>query len=96
MPTQERVEQNERLFRAVNERIAEVTERLLDANDADADFYCECARPACLERIQLTLDEYRRIRADRQQFVIVPGHELLDFERVVRREASYFVVEKPA
>jgi hypothetical protein len=42
----ERVEQNERLFREVNERIAEVTERVLDGGAADADFYCECAQRA--------------------------------------------------
>ncbi len=97
MPTQERVEQNEKLFREVNERIADVTERVLEAanTDSDADFYCECAQTECLERIRLTLVDYKRVRADRRHFFVVPGHELPEHERVVRREDVFFVVEKP-
>jgi hypothetical protein len=95
VPAQERVEQNERLFREVNERIAEVTERVLDGYAADADFYCECARKACLERVRLTLAEYRGVRTHPRHFVLVVGHELPEFEDVVRREAGYIVVEKP-
>jgi hypothetical protein len=96
VPSQERVEQNERLFREVNERIAEVTERVQDVVDSDADFYCECARKTCLERIRLTVDEYKAVRADKRHFIVVPGHELPENEQVVRREADYLVVEKPA
>ena len=96
MPTQERVEQNERLFREVNERIAEVTERVPEVDESDADFYCECASRACLERIRLTVDEYRAVRSDTRHFIVVPGHELPKNERVVRREVDYLVVEKPA
>ena len=96
MPTQERVEQNEKLFREVNERIADVTERVLDvADDPDADFYCECAETACLERIRLTLHDYKSVRADDRHFLVVPGHELPEHERVVRREDVFLVVEKP-
>jgi hypothetical protein len=95
VPAQERVEQNERLFREVNERIAEVTERVLDGDSADADFYCECARQACLERVRLTLREYQSVRTDASHFVVAVGHELPEYENIVRREAGYVVVEKP-
>ena len=95
MPTQSRVEQNERLFREVNERIADVTARVLDGGEADADFYCECARRACLERVRLSLDDYRAVRRNESFFFVVPGHELPEHERVVRIEANYVVVEKP-
>jgi hypothetical protein len=96
VPTQGRVEQNEKLFREVNERIAEVTERVQDVVDSDADFYCECASKGCLERIRITVDEYQQVRAHDRHFFVVPGHELPAHERVVRREEAYLVVEKPA
>jgi hypothetical protein len=47
-----------------------------------------------VERVEMTLDEYRRVRADESHFFTVPGHELPWVEGVVRREPSYAVVEK--
>ena len=46
----------EALFRDVNERIAESAERF---NARDAEFVCECADPACAERVPATLSNTR-------------------------------------
>jgi hypothetical protein len=96
VPTKGRVQQNERLFREVNERIADVTERVLDGGDADAEFYCECAHRSCFERVRLSLAEYRVVRESPNQYFLVPGHELPEHERVVRTAETYLVVEKPS
>ncbi len=54
MNDHERRATTEALFRDVNERIAESAERF----DADqAEFICECADPACTDRVPATLAE---------------------------------------
>jgi hypothetical protein len=81
----------EALFRDVNERIAESAQRF----EADStEFVCECADPTCADRVQATLDEYEEVRADGATFMLTPGHEHTDIERVVSRRGGFHVVEK--
>jgi hypothetical protein len=81
----------EALFRDVNERIAESAERF----DAEStQFVCECADPGCAHRLEATLDEYEEVRADGATFMLAPGHEHTDIERVVARRSRFNVVEK--
>jgi hypothetical protein len=84
--------QTEALFRDVNERIAESAARF----SADlAEFVCECADPNCTHRIETTLEHYDEVRDDPTHFLLIPGHEDDDIERVVeRRGAKLAVVEK--
>jgi hypothetical protein len=93
--TRERIEKNERLFREVNERIREVGERFADGLTL-FDFFCECADFECIERLTLTLRDYESVRAHPARFVVLPGHELPDAERVVDRKDGFVVVEKPS
>ena len=87
-----RIAHTEALFRSVNERIAESAERF---SAEDAEFVCECADPACAEHIPATLDQYEEVRSDATHFLLVPGHERKEVERVVRRPDKRFaVVEK--
>jgi hypothetical protein len=87
-----RIARTEALFRDVNERIAESAQRF---NAADAEFVCECADPACAERVPATLDEYEDVRSDGTHFLLVPGHEDTRMERVVEKPHRRFaVVEK--
>jgi len=58
-------------------------------------FVCECADRDCTERIQLSASEYAGIRRDPRRFVVVPGHEFAELERVVEAHDGYEVVEKP-
>jgi hypothetical protein len=87
----EKIARNEALFREVNERIAETAERF----DADeASFVCECADPACTERVDVTLEEYERVRSDGATFLLVPGHEDERVESVIELGDGHAVVEK--
>ena len=81
----------EALFRDVNERIAESAERF-DASSTQ--FVCECADANCTHRLEATLNEYEHVREDGATFMIAPGHEQADIERVVERRSRFQVVEK--
>jgi hypothetical protein len=83
--------QTEALFRDVNERIAESAERF---RADEAEFVCECADPTCTHRISTTLEHYDEVREDATQFLLVPGHEDPEIERVVQRKPAIAVVEK--
>jgi hypothetical protein len=82
---------NEALFRDVNERIAESADRF----GADkTEFVCECADPNCTDRVPATLAEYERVRAKPTTFLLAPGHDQPDIERVVSERRRFHVVEK--
>lgn len=42
----------------------------------------------------LTHDEYRQLRHDPAEFAVIPGHEQLDVEEVVDRNARWLIVRK--
>ena len=87
----QKLARNEALFREVNDQIHEVHD---DWGKRESRYICECADPHCFETIALSNDTYRNLREDPQRFVLVPGHELAELERVVERFQSYLVVEK--
>jgi len=89
--SEERVARNEALFREFNERV----ERLAD-DSPRIEFVCECGDLDCLERLALTHTSYEQVRSDPRRFVVAPGHENVEIERVVARRERYFVVEKLA
>ena len=88
-----RIGRNEVVFREVNERLRELGEGFSLVAEV-SDFVCECGDASCTDKIQLTLGEYEDVRSDPKWFVIVPGHENLEFERVMARHDGYLVVEK--
>jgi hypothetical protein len=83
--------QNEAFFRAVNECIAEASERF-DSNEAE--FLCECGDARCTHRIEVPLEEYENVRAHPTRFLIQHGHAEPEIEQVVRRRRGYAIVEK--
>jgi hypothetical protein len=87
----DRIARTESLFRDVNERIAETAERF---GSEDAVFVCECADATCDERLSAQLDEYEQVRDDGVRFLVAPGHEVPDYERVLYRHSKFQVVEK--
>ena len=94
---EERLAQNEALFREVNERVAEVATQFIEVDGTqgeEVEFTCECGRRDCTERIAMTVAEYQAIRAESTRFAVVPGHELPEVESVVERHPAYVVVEK--
>jgi len=95
MPTrEERIAKTESLFRNVNERIAEASERFDAGGNGDGEFMCECADASCAERLEVPLDEYEEVREDATTFVLDPDHVRPDIERIVRHGGAYAVVKK--
>ena len=89
----QRIGRNEDVFRKVNDQIAGVNEAF-GAFTGTMSVVCECGQTACMEQIELTLDEYRDLRADPTHFAVKPGHEIADVERIIERRPSYHVVAK--
>jgi hypothetical protein len=88
----QRAARNEEIFRGVNEQI--------DAGAAQHEienrlpFHCECGRATCLGTVEVTRAQYERVAAERYRFLLIPGHEHPDVERVVERHESFVVAEK--
>jgi hypothetical protein len=81
----------ESLFRDVNERIAETSEPF---GTDEAEFMCECADPACADRLEVPLAEYEEVREDGTTFLLDPEHLEPDVERIERHRRGYAVVRK--
>jgi hypothetical protein len=91
-PVDERNTRNQVVFREVNEHIAE-----LSGGWALADvslFICECSDQECAVALEITAEEYERVRADGARFVVRAGHELPELERVVDGNSRFLIVEK--
>ena len=96
-PRKDRLAKNEALFRGVNEKVKEVHGDLEAREPGELiDFICECGREDCLAQVQLTVAEYEAVRADPARFLIKPGHELTEVERVVEGTERFAVVRKHA
>ena len=88
----QRVAANEAAFRELNEAIEKG--QWPGEEDSPVGFRCECARLGCDQVIELTVDEYERVRAHPRRFALVPGHEVQQQESVVESRPGYVVVEK--
>lgn len=88
-----RLARNEALFRGVNERVREVRGDPGDPLER-IRFVCECGREDCVEEVELTVVEYEAVRSVASQFVVKPGHEFAEVERVLTENDRYSVVEK--
>lgn len=98
--------ENEAVFRQKNEAIeqglAELKEQAVEDKsipipaheDLSLYFYCECADENCKERIFLTLSDYQKLHKNRRKFIVLPGHEVVEVEKVVNKKKQYSIVEK--
>ena len=57
-------------------------------------FMCECSNRGCVDRVVLTKPEYEYVRAESDQFFVVPGHENAEVELVRERFPDYLIVAK--
>jgi hypothetical protein len=89
----ERAARNEALFREVNERLDELA-ATFQAVSEKAIFVCECADGTCIEKIEMSLDEYEAVRSRPEQFAVLPAHVYPDVERIEQETKRYVVVAK--
>lgn len=90
---EKRLALNEALFREINERVEERV-GAASPEDRPLTILCECGRLECVERITLSLREYRAAHGHPAQFTVVPGHAAEDVEDVVVRTDRFEVVRK--
>jgi hypothetical protein len=91
----ERLAENQKLFRKANERFEERVEEY-SRDGVAAPFLCECADESCLGRVDLTLAQYADIRRRPDRYVILPGHPTIEQEHVVDDKGDFQVVQKDA
>jgi hypothetical protein len=91
MSARAEIARNEAFFRAVNEGIAEASERF---ESEEAEFLCECGDDRCTHRIEVPLEEYERVRGNPTRFLVKRGHVVPEVEEVVQRRRRYAIVEK--
>jgi hypothetical protein len=88
-----RAARNQALFRAVNEQIHALNEAFAALTNKYT-IACECADTSCIEQLEITPEEYARVRAHPRRFAVLPGHVYPDVESVIEENAVYVVVEK--
>jgi hypothetical protein len=88
----ERAARNEEIFRDVNERIDEGAAQ--HGVQTPLPFHCECGQASCLDTIELAPPLYEQVAQERYRFIVVPGHEDVEIERIVERGPNHLVVEK--
>jgi hypothetical protein len=89
-----RVARNEAMYRAVNREIEHVSEDLGEGPQSELTVLCECGQDGCSQTVHLTVAEYESSHAQRDRFVVAPGHEDEQLEHVVDRKKGYLVVDK--
>lgn len=94
---------NEALIREVNERIEKVDKAAEEANVGPEgtffEFLCECGGGhaddvGCGEHVEMTIQEYERVRSQDDRFAVYPGHEHATLESVAARNERFVVVDK--
>ena len=84
---------NEAVVREVNEAVESIAAEWF-ADEEAIEFRCECIDLTCDARISLLRTQYEWVRASPVRFVVMPGHEDPEIERVVRDLDGARVVEK--
>lgn len=81
----------------VEGKFREANDRLTAGRPPGDDAFsvlCECGHPDCRALVDIDRDEYDALRAGEDCFAIVPGHEVVEAEEVLRRTERYWVVRK--
>ncbi len=73
-------------------RVNEAIER--GGRGSGSVFVCECGYLGCNSTVELSIAEYEAVRTGFDRFLVVPGHEIDEVDRVVERRGGYLVVVK--
>ncbi len=88
-----RVAANEAVFRTLNEKLEALNEAFAMATRTFS-IVCECGDIACSEQIELSREDYGRLRSEPTQFAIIHGHQVVGPEDVIERRDRYDIVRK--
>lgn len=104
---QKRKIENEVVFRKANERAQKSLKQVQDDaktnsddslafndNDIKLHFYCECADENCKSRIVMIPKKYQQLHSNKKAFIVLPGHEVSEIEKVLKKQSSYNLIEK--
>jgi hypothetical protein len=95
MTARERELQSRILRREVNERIAELIEVFDDkAEESVMTVFCECGSEECMTPIEMTLAEYRAVRAGATRWVISSAHIDTPANSIIARRNGYALIEQ--
>jgi hypothetical protein len=89
---EERIARNEASGRGINEQIEQAHGS--PPPDRFIRIVCECGYENCDRYIEVTMDEYQRIRNDPRQFCVVKDHVIQDVEKTVLEADRFTVVAK--
>jgi hypothetical protein len=90
----ERAAQNQALWRELNERLDARVVRWPGLQEALQRVLCECSLAHCGESLGMTHAQYVDAHRTDAHFAVAPHHDDPEFERVVERHPTYWVVEK--
>ena len=87
---------NEVLAKGLNQKLESLVEQGEEepVDQHPVDFFCECSTATCAERIRLTVARYDAIHSMPQDYIVRPGHQDQEVERVVDSEPGYLIVRK--
>jgi hypothetical protein len=57
-------------------------------------FVCECGNIGCQAKVTLSIAAYESVRQDFDRFLVVPGHEIANVDRVIEEHPGFLVVVK--
>jgi hypothetical protein len=92
-----KIVKNELLFQKANKRVTSSISKLTPNDfpaDMVVDIVCECANKACQERISLEHEDYTTDTKAPNSFTVKPEHYLPEFENILRKTPTYWVIEK--
>ena len=87
-----RISDSQEAFAKANEQIRASAERY--GFEQRVPFLCECSEATCTKSVRLFLTCYREARATGRSFILLPGHDDPQLERIVSHGDGYVLVEK--
>ncbi|MDX6451433.1 MAG: hypothetical protein QOH16_1482 [Gaiellaceae bacterium] len=80
--------------RAVENVFREINDAFLKLDHPH--FVCECSDASCAEAIDVSPETMRRLRENRNLYVLKPAHINSDLEQLVEPHPAFAIVRKPA
>ncbi|MBW4061751.1 hypothetical protein HJC99_04255 [Candidatus Saccharibacteria bacterium] len=89
--------ENEVIFKEYNEALLDRVNAILpEANKPSYEiaFICECSEETCQDRIELSVEQFKRLTNHPRRFILKHHHEQEDIEQIVELLPQFEVVEK--